>query len=140
MPPPKQAAADRRPKVPDRHLGVLKTGVTWEHLLQEMGCGSGMPQHRAVHSAGRPLDEGLRPSVGDRLHEVPLAERNAEDKIDGDRAAIDCSVVWALSWERQDRPESPNRAETAGPPCLLMSTGFRCRRASQRPTGTMCPS
>src|SRR5208282_6920148 len=36
-----------RKRVPDRQalagiLFVLKTGIPWEHLPQEMGCGSGM--------------------------------------------------------------------------------------------------
>jgi transposase len=43
-----------RPRVPDRQaltgiIFVLKTGIPWEDLPQEMGCGSGMTCWRRLH-------------------------------------------------------------------------------------------
>lgn len=49
LPQPKRRARWKggRPRVPDRAcltgiIFVLKTGIPWEYLPQEMGCGSGM--------------------------------------------------------------------------------------------------
>ena len=48
LPPPRcDKLKPGRPRVPDRAalagiLFVLKTGIPWEYLPQEMGCGSGM--------------------------------------------------------------------------------------------------
>ena len=48
-----------RPRVPDRAvlrgiLFVLKTGIQWEYLPQEMGCGSGMTCWSALHNPKDP--------------------------------------------------------------------------------------
>ena len=47
MPKPRPKKKAGRPRVPDRAcltgiVFVLKTGIQWEYLPQEMGCGSGM--------------------------------------------------------------------------------------------------
>lgn len=47
LPPPKPHPKGGRPGVPNRNaltgiLFVLKTGIPWEDLPQEMGCGCGM--------------------------------------------------------------------------------------------------
>ena len=47
-------------------LFVLKTGIPWEYLPQEMGCGSGM-------TCWRRLQEWQQQGVWRRLHEVLLA-------------------------------------------------------------------
>jgi transposase len=51
-----------RPRVPDRAylagiVFVLRTGIQWQRLPQEMGCGSGMTCWRRlrVHRSGRIL-------------------------------------------------------------------------------------
>ena len=70
-------------------LFVLQTGIPWEYLPQEMGCGSGMTCWRRLrdwHAAG----------VWQRLHEVLLARLNAAGVIDWSRAAADGSHVRAL--------------------------------------------
>ena len=59
-----------RPRVPDRQaltgiLFVLKTGIPWEDLPQEMGCGSGM-------TCWRRLQEWNEAGVWQRLHQVLL--------------------------------------------------------------------
>ncbi len=49
-------------------LFVLQSGIPWEALPQEMGCGSGM-------SCWRRLPDRQAAGVWDRLHEVLLGKR-----------------------------------------------------------------
>lgn len=98
-----------RKRIPDRQvlagiLFVLMTGIPWEHLPQEMGCGSGM-------TCWRRLNEWQQQGVWARLHEVLLAKLNAADQIDWHWAAIDSSHVCAVGG-REDGPE-PGRPRTA---------------------------
>ena len=62
-------------------LFVLKTGIAWNDLPQEMGCGSGVAcwgRLRDWHAAG----------VWAQLHEVLLAELRYADKIDWSRRRL----------------------------------------------------
>ena len=68
---------------------VLKTGIGWEDLPQEMGCGSGM-------TCLRRLREWQAAGVWQRLHEVMLAKLNSAEQIDWSRAVVDSSAVRAL--------------------------------------------
>ena len=82
-----------RPRVDDRAaltgiLFVLKTGMGWEYLPQEMGCGSGM-------TCWRRLRDWQAAGVWDRLHRVLLDELGRADRIDWSRAALDSSSVRA---------------------------------------------
>ncbi len=83
-----------RKRVPDRQtltgiLFVLKTGIPWEALPQEMGCGSGV-------TCWRRLREWQEQGVWQRLHEALLAKLNAAGEIDWQRAAVDSSHVRAF--------------------------------------------
>ena len=83
-----------RKRVPDRQtltgiLFVLKTGIPWESLPQEMGCGSGV-------TCWRRLREWQEQGVWQKLHEVLLAKLNAAGEIDWQRAAVDSSHVRAF--------------------------------------------
>jgi transposase len=87
-----------RKRVPDRQvltgiLFVLKTGIAWEDLPQEMGCGSGV-------TCWRRLREWQEQGVWQRLHEALLAKLNAADQIDWQRAAVDSSHVRAFGGAR----------------------------------------
>jgi transposase len=70
-------------------LFVLKTGIGWEHLPQEMGCGSGMTCWRRLH-------EWQQAGVWQRLHELLLAKLREADRIDWSRAVVDSSHVPAV--------------------------------------------
>ena len=88
-----------RKRIPDRQvltgiLFVLQTGIPWEYLPQEMGCGSGM-------TCWRRLREWQDAGVWQRLHEVLLAELNCADLIDWSRAAIDSSHARAVGGVRK---------------------------------------
>ena len=96
LPPPKPRRfrfPGRKPLDPRKALTgiifVLKSGIPWELLPQEMGCGSGMSCWNylaAWHQAG----------VWERLHQLLLAELQEADRIDWSRAVVDSSHVRAL--------------------------------------------
>jgi transposase len=112
------------PKVPRRHrfpgrkrlddrrvltgiLFVLQTGIPWEYLPQEMGCGSGM-------TCWRRLREWQEAGVWQRLHELLLAKLNEADRIDWSRAAIDSSHVRAFGGAKR-RARARSTAPGAAP-------------------------
>ena len=68
---------------------VLKTGIGWEDLPQEMGCGSGM-------TCWRRLRDWQAAGVWQRLHELLLAKLNSAEQIDWSRAVVDSSSIRAL--------------------------------------------
>src|SRR5438067_7019622 len=75
-----------RPRVSDRAaltgiLFVLITGLPWEHLPREMGCGSGM-------TCWRRLRDWNRANVWHRLHTVLLDRLGQADRIDWSRASL----------------------------------------------------
>ena len=70
-------------------LFVLKTGIPWEYLPIEMGCGSGMTCWRRLH-------DWQQAGVWFRLHQILLAQLDAADKIDWSRAAVDSSFARAF--------------------------------------------
>src|ERR687893_689594 len=91
LPPQSPKPKGGRPRVPDRAaftgiLFVLKTGIPWEMLPQEMGCGSGM-------TCWRRLREWHEAGVWQRLHQTLLVKLNEADRIDWSRAALDSSSV-----------------------------------------------
>src|SRR5574341_2153543 len=72
-----------RPRVPDRAaltgiIFVLRTGIPWEYLPQEMGCGSGM-------TCWRRLRDWQLAGVWQALHELLLAQLQGADQIDWSR-------------------------------------------------------
>ena len=98
-----------RKRVPDRQaltgiLFVLKTGIPWEDLPQEMGCGSGM-------TCWRRLRDWNDAGVWERLHQVLLDELQDADQLDWSRAVVDSSHVRAKGGA--PRP-APRRSTAAG--------------------------
>jgi transposase len=101
-----------RPRVDDRAaltgiLFVLKTGIGWEYLPQEMGCGSGM-------TCWRRLRDWQLAGVWDRLHRLLLEELHANEKIDWSRAAVDSSSVRAKGGAKRRARTRPT-AESLAP-------------------------
>ena len=111
LPPhPPRPRGGRRP-VDDRAcfagiLFVLKTGIAWEDLPAEMGCGSGMTCWRRLrdwHAAG----------VFDRLHEILLAKLREAGKIDWNHVVVDSSSVRAVFGGRRLGPIPRTERKTA---------------------------
>jgi len=70
-------------------LFVLKTGIAWEDLPQEMGCGSGM-------TCWRRLRDWQAAGVWQALHELLLAKLRNAEQLDWSRAIVSSSAVRAL--------------------------------------------
>jgi transposase len=110
--PPKSKGG--RPRVNDRAaltgiLFVLKTGVPWEMLPQEMGCGSGM-------TCWRRLKEWHKAGVWERLHQALLDRLGEAGRIDWSRASLDSASVAAPGGARRrarTRQIAANRARSA---------------------------
>ena len=99
--------------IPDRAaltgiLFVLKTGIPWEDLPRELGCGSGM-------TCWRRLRDWQAAGVWERLHAVLLDRLGEAGEIDWERASADSSTV-------------PARGVKRGRPA-------RCTSGRTRPTG-----
>ncbi len=91
LPPESPKPKGGRPRVPDRAaftgiLFVLKTGIPWEMLPQEMGCGSGM-------TCWRRLKEWHEADVRNRLHRTLLNFLGKKNHIDWSRASLDSASV-----------------------------------------------
>jgi transposase len=120
LPPPKP----RRARYPGRKpldnravltgiLFVLQTGLRWDLLPREMGCGSGM-------SCWRRLRDWQAAGVWEQLHEVLLGRLRAADRIDWSRVIVDSSSIRAVgSGQKQDRiPQTardPVQSATSSP-------------------------
>jgi transposase len=93
-----------RPRVDDRAaltgiLFVLKSGIPWEMLPQEMGCGSGM-------TCWRRLKEWHEAGVWEELHRILLDRLGKADEIDRERASLDSASVHPPPGGPKDRQES----------------------------------
>jgi transposase len=105
MPPPRPKKKAGRPRVPDRAcltgiVFVLKTGIQWEYLPQEMGCGSGM-------TCWRRLRDWQAAGVWQEVHRTLLDRLGEADRIDWSRASIDSSTIPARGVKKGGRPRRP---------------------------------
>lgn len=138
LPPPKR----RRKRYPGRKpldhravltgiLFVLKTGIPWEDLPQEMGCGSGM-------TCWRRLAAWQQKGVWAKLHALLLSRLREADLINWSRAAVDSATARAVFGGTRPAPipriaANPARNTTSRP----TETAFRSRPKSRRPMPTM---
>lgn len=102
-------------------LFVLMSGIPWEMLPTEMGCGSGM-------TCWRRLRDWQAAGVWARLHRVLLERLHGADKLDWRRASLDSASVPAKGGER--RPARTRRtAASQGPSGTLSSMATAPRSA-----------
>jgi transposase len=93
LPPEPPKPHGGRPRLSDRAaltgiIFVLKSGIPWEMLPQELGCGSGM-------TCWRRLRDWQRAGVWERLHQELLRRLQEADKLDWSRASLDSASVAA---------------------------------------------
>jgi transposase len=110
--------------VPDRAalagiIFVLKSGIPWEMLPLEMGCGSGV-------TCWRRLRDWQQAGVWARLQHVLLNRLGEADQIDWNRASMDSARVPAKKGARRPariRRIAASRARSA----ILWSTAAASR-------------
>jgi transposase len=110
LPPERPKPKGGRPRVPDRAvltgiLFVLRSGIPWELLPQEMGCGSGV-------TCWRRLREWRQAGVWERFHQTLLDRLGRADRIDWSRANLDSRLVPA---KRGAKLRAPIRRIAGGP-------------------------
>jgi transposase len=98
-----------QPRLDDRKaltgiLFVLKTGIPWEDLPREMGCGCGM-------TCWRRLRDWQADGTWDKIHRILLDRLRGQDKIDWSRAAVDRSFVRAAYGGEETGPSPVDRSK-----------------------------
>jgi transposase len=86
-------------------LLVLKTGIAWDDLPAELGCGCGTTCRHSLrlwHQA----------DVWLKLHAVLLAELHGADQIDWERALIDASFAQAPEGGEETGPNPTDRGKS----------------------------
>ena len=111
LPPHPPQPKGGHPWLPDRPalcgvIYVLKTGIQWQMLPTEMGCGSGS-------TCWRRLRDWQAAGVWDRLHRVLLDRLGRAGAIDWSRACVDSASVPAKRGARRPVPIRPIAAGLA---------------------------
>lgn len=100
-------------------LFVLRTGIPWEELPQELGFGSGM-------TCWRRLRDWQAAGVWHRLHLLLLAELRGAGQLDFSRACVDGASVPSPRGARTQAPTPRTVASSAA-----SGTSSRTARASR---------
>jgi len=107
LPPEPPKPKGGRPRIPDRAaltgiVFVLKSGLQWEMLPQEMGCGSGM-------TCWRRLRDWQQAGVWKKLHKLLLEKLNEAGEIGWSRASVDSATVPARGVKKGAREQERTR-------------------------------
>ena len=126
LPPERPKPKGGRPRLADRAaltgiLFVLRSGLPWEMLPAEMGCGSGM-------SCWRRLRDRQETGVWTALHRTLLEQLQAAGQIDWRRAALDSTSVPAKRGE--PRPGRTRRIAASRAPSATLSRTPAARRSA----------
>lgn len=114
LPPEPPKPKGGRPRISDRAaltgiIFVLKSGIPWEMLPPEMGCGSGV-------TCWRRLRDWQDAGVWDALHRTLLDRLGEADRIDWSRVSLDSASIPAKRGARlsgRTRRIAANRARSA---------------------------
>jgi transposase len=109
-PPPRRFRFPGRKPIDQRQvltgiLFVLKTGIAWDDLPADLGCGCGKTCRHYLH---RWHEAG----VWLKLHALILAELNGADEIDWERALIDASFAKAPEGGEETGPNPTDRGKS----------------------------
>jgi transposase len=110
LPPEQPKPRGGRPRsIPDRAalsgiLFVLKSGIGWEMLPQEMGCGSGM-------TCWRRLRDWQQAGVWQSVHRALLQQLHDAGQIGWERAALDSASVPAPAGGEATGKDPTNRGK-----------------------------
>ncbi len=110
-----------RPRVEDRAaltgiIFVLKSGIPWEMLPKEMGCGSGS-------TCWRRLRDWQEAGVWEELHRVLLDRLGEADRIEWERASLDSASVPAKRGAKRPGPILRIKANRARSATLFRTEG-----------------
>jgi len=124
LPPEPPKPRGGRPRVEDRAalagiIFVLKSGIPWEMLPQEMGCGSGS-------TCWRRLRDWEEAGVWEKLHRVLLDRLGEADEIDWEQASLDSASVPAKRGAR--KPARTRQIEVTQARSAIL---FRTERGSR---------
>src|ERR671916_546248 len=129
LPPPRPRPKGGRPPVDDRKaltgiLFVLKSGIPWAMLPQEMGCGSGM-------TCWRRLRDWQAAGVFERLHRALLDRLGRANAIDFGRCSLD-----SASFPAKGGASAPARTRPTAARPAPSATSWSMRTASRSPSGS----
>jgi len=106
-----------RPFLDDRKvltgiIFILKTGLPWEDLPQEMGCGCGM-------TCWNRLRDWQAAGVWDQIHQILLDHLRHADRIDFERFIVDTGHVRAVGGGEETGPSPVDRSKLGSKHAIL---------------------
>ena len=127
LPPHRQRPKGGRPPISDRAvltgiLFVFNSGLPWEMLPKEMGCGCGM-------TCWRRLRDWQRAGIWGQLYDVLLDRLGWANAIDWSRCAVDSAAVAAKRGAKRPARTRPIAAVQA-PSVISWSTRAAARSLS----------